>query len=469
MKNPELPIVLVDDESSALFTMSMALKMAGFDNIVSCSPEDDVMVKINTHGADIVVLDIIMPNGISGFDLLKSIKLKDPGIPVIMATGVNEIDTAVQCMKNGAYDYIIKPLETDRFISGIKHALNIRQLDRDYQTLSESMLSDSIKNPEIFSEIQTNNPCMMTIFKYIEAIGPSTHPVLITGETGTGKELAAKALHKTSGLTGAFIALNAAGLDDNVFSDTLFGHCKGAFTGADKPRAGLVEAAAGGTLFLDEIGDLSLQSQVKLLRLIQEREYHQIGSDFPKTCNARIITATCKNINALSDSENFRKDLFFRLRTHHIHLPPLRDRKDDLELLTQTFLAKASLARKKNKPTVPPELYTLLKTYNFPGNIRELEGMVNDAVSLHNGHILSLNVFRHRTGIASDSTQYTAQKKNEPSKISFPDKLPSLHETENMLVNEAMLRTNGNQSMAAQLLGITRQALSYRLKKTDKQ
>lgn len=459
--SPSPPILLVDDDAAALLPMTMTMKMAGYADVQTCSNGGEALAAIKNHGCGCAVLDIIL-TGESGVELLGRIKEHDPEIPVIMATGVGEIDTAVRCMRLGAYDYIVKPIEGDRLVTSVRNALTTREWRRDYERLAERLLSDGLAHPGIFSAFTTRNPRMLGIFKYIEAVGPTSHPVLITGETGTGKELAARAIHAASGRQGAFVAVNAAGLDDATLSDTLFGHRKGSFTGADTARAGLVEAAAGGTLFLDEIGDMNVQSQVKLLRLLQHHEYYQLGDDVPKRSSARVITATCKDPRSLNDPESFRRDLFFRLRTHHIHCPPLRERKDDLVLLTEAFLEKAAAEQHKRKPTVPPELYTLLGAYHFPGNIRELEAMVYDAVSVHESRVLSLRSFRDRLGLSALSA---LPGSNAEAKVTFHHELPTLREIEDVLVREAFSRANGNQSVAAGLLGITRQSLSYRLKK----
>jgi transcriptional regulator with PAS, ATPase and Fis domain len=260
--------------------------------------------------------------------------------------------------------------------------------------------------------------------------------------------------------------VDAAGLDDAVFTDTLFGHKRGAFTGAEQARDGLVAAAADGTLFLDEIGDLRENSQVKLLRLLQERKYYPLGADQPKHSNARIVVATNQDIAQLIRDGHFRKDLFYRLRGHHIHIPPLRERKDDLALLFNHFLEKSATALDKPTPTVPTELYSLLKTYPFPGNVRELEAMVHDAVARHQSATLSLRSFKEAMGydqnvVLQDDLDWDATSV-ELEKI-FADRLPTLKEAEHYLIEEALRRADGNQGIAAGLLGLTRHALNKRL------
>ncbi|MCP5105940.1 MAG: sigma-54-dependent Fis family transcriptional regulator, partial [bacterium] len=284
-----------------------------------------------------------------------------------------------------------------------------------------------------------------------------------------GKELVARAVHNASTLAGEHIAINVAGLDDTMFSDTLFGHKKGAFTDAVKGRAGFIESAASGTLFLDEIGDLSKQSQVKLLRLLQEKEYYSLGDDEPKYSDALIITATNKNLSQLRAEEKFRADLFYRLDVHHIHLPPLRERFDDLPLLLDHFLDEAAKSLAKKKPTPPPELYSQLAIFHFPGNIRELRSMVFRAVSLHKSKMLSMDSFkeymRKNNSQTAEMTAHSTHAQMLPSSPSEP--LPTLKQTQRMLIQMAMERAGNNQSIAAQMLGITKQALSKRLKKQE--
>ncbi len=233
---------------------------------------------------------------ISGDELLSRIVGDFPEIPVIVITGNSEVDRAVRCMKTGSFDYMVKPVEKSRLISVVKHAIEIRRLQNENKLLKEHILSGKLKNPEAFSEIITQNRSMMGLFQYAESIARSFQPVLITGETGVGKELMAGAIHKLSGRKGHLVTVNAAGIDDNQFSDVLFGHVRGTFTGADKARKGLVETADEGTLFLDEICDVSPHSQIKLLWLLQEREYLPLGADLPKISDVKIVVATNRDL-----------------------------------------------------------------------------------------------------------------------------------------------------------------------------
>lgn len=307
---------------------------------------------------------------------------------------------------------------------------------------------------------------MRAIFQYIEVIAKSDQPILITGETGVGKELVARSIGILSGRKGAFVTVNAAGLDDTMFSDTLFGHKKGAFTGADQPRDGLICTAAGGTLFLDEIGDLNETSQIKLLRLIQEQEFYPVGSDVLKKTDARLIVATNKNISELIESGRFRKDLYYRLCAHHIHIPPLRERREDLPDLLEHFLDKASKKLKKPKPVPSREVTALLATYHFEGNVRELHAMVSDAVARHTSGLLTLDCF---VGLAGkESTQrntelFVPNKEVDDILYAFFGRFPTLKEMEDYLTASALNLTSGNQRSASQLLGIARQTLSKRI------
>ena len=323
-----------------------------------------------------------------------------------------------------------------------------------------------LKNHILFSNIVTNDENVLAIFHYIQSIARSNEPVLITGETGVGKELLAQAIHRTSHQhQDNFVAVNVAGLDENMFSDALFGHVRGAFTGATRERNGLVEQAAGGTLFLDEIGDLAAVSQAQLLRLLQEGEYLPLGQDKSKYSNARIVSATNQDLWSLIHEMRFRKDLNFRLRTHHIHMPPLRERKTDIPLLVEHFLQQAAAQQNRAKPGIPQQLGPLLENYNFPGNVRELRSMVYNALSVSHSSTLALEPFEQHLSYTRKSISMSPIVSfNDPLTIKFPTKLPTIKEATESLIEEAMRRTNGNQSLAGQMLGISQQAVSKRLK-----
>jgi DNA-binding NtrC family response regulator len=464
--SPSRPVLLVDDEEQSLTSFELALRSANLNNFIRCLDSREVPPLLAEREVEIILLDLRMPH-IMGDELLTIITSDFPEVPVIMITGANDVETAVKCMKLGAFDYMVKPVERSRLIGGVKLAIEMRELQRENRLLKVHVLSDRLDHPEVFSDIVTCSATMRSIFQYMEAVAGSPRPLLVTGETGVGKELVARAVHRLSGRNGAFVPVNVAGLDDNVFADTLFGHRKGAFTGADQARGGLLEQATRGTLFLDEIGDLSPSSQVKLLRLLQDGEYFPLGSDLAKRSDARTLVATNHDLAKLQTDGRFRKDLYYRLCDHHVHIPPLRERMEDLPLLLNHFLEKASTTIGKSKPTPPEELLTLLATYHFPGNIREMESMVFDAVGSHRSGKLSMDafkshIFQKAPGLKKERPQ---QFEGESVSVSFSERLPTLKEVEQILVDEALRRAGGNQSIAALSLGITRQALNKRLNK----
>jgi len=458
---PSLPILMVDDENQALDSFETALLFASINNITRCQDSREVMPLLSRQEIELMLLDLSMPH-ISGEELLSLVTRDFPEVPVIIITGSNDVETAVACMKCGAFDYMVKPVEKSRLISGVRRAIEIRELQRENRLLKAHVLSDQLQHSEAFSEIVTNNGTMRSIFQYIEAISISPQPVLITGETGVGKELVAKAIHTLSNRKGNFVPVNVAGLDDNVFADTLFGHKKGAFTGADQSRSGLIEQAAGGTLFLDEIGDLSTTSQVKLLRLLQDGEFFPLGSDIAKHTDARVVVATNQNLQTLQESGKFRKDLYYRLRAHHIHIPPLRERYEDLPILVNHFLEKASKALGKQKLMPPEELFSVLATYPLPGNIRELESMIFDAVTSCKTERLSLESFRSYIGQSEPATKIEGQS---VAASTLKEKMDTISQmTEKQMIIEALNKTNQNRTKAAELLGISRRTLQNKIK-----
>ncbi|HCE66234.1 MAG: two-component system response regulator [Geobacteraceae bacterium GWC2_55_20] len=461
---PHFGVLLVDDEPAWLRSLSLTLeRSAGIANIITCQDSRQVMDLLDLHEIGLVLLDLTMPH-LAGDELLSMIAERHPETAVIIISGMNQIESAVNCMKLGAFDYFVKTVEEDRLVSGVLRAIRMLELERQNREMSSRMLSGGLKHPEAFSGIVTGDRNMHTIFSYIEAVSLSSEPLLIIGESGVGKELIAKAAHTLSGCSGQLVAVNVAGLDDTVFADTLFGHTRGAFTGADQARRGMIEEAADGTLFLDEIGDLSIASQVKLLRLLQEGEYFPLGSDRPKRLKARVIVATHQDLAQKQAAGTFRRDLYYRLCIHLVQVPPLRERKGDLPLLLDHFLEESARALGKKKPTPPRELADLLATYAFPGNIRELKAMIYNAVSIHRDRVLSMETFLKTIGKTGDKPAVSALKTPERNLYSELERLPTFGEAAELLVEEAMCRANGNQTIAARLLGISQPALSKRLK-----
>lgn len=468
-KLDELPVLIVDDEHTILKSFDRMLRSGGFPQRLLCDDSREVLSTLRDIDIGVILLDLEMPH-FRGDELIPLLSEQYPEIPVIVITGTNEVKTAVRCMKQGAYDYMAKPLHPDQLVMTVRRAYEMRALREEYQRFREISQSGTLSNPEAFSDMVGGSEKMHALFQYAEVIAPSSKPVLITGDTGVGKELVAKAIHRASGLKGPFVALNVAGLDDNLFSDTLFGHVKGAFTNAHELRKGLVERASGGTLFLDEIGDLSMECQIKLLRLLQEREYYPLGSNMLYHSHARIIVATNRDLDELQQRGRFRKDLYYRLRTHQVQVPPLRDRRTDIPGLLDYFLEKAAKSLEKTKPTPSGGLIDLLVAYDFPGNVRELESMVFDVMSQHTGGILTTQYFRDHIGNRDSGTrdQMNGEAVDAEHPFAQYNRLPTLRLATESLIAEALSRANGNQTVAADLLGMTRTALNKRLTRARK-
>ncbi|TSK08369.1 MAG: sigma-54-dependent Fis family transcriptional regulator [Geobacter sp.] len=445
-----LPVVVVDDDREMLQVYRTLLKRHGVGPVVVFEDGNALVPFLRRADAAAVVLDLALPT-VNGAELLRNLVEEFPQLPVLIITGVAEIGQAVACMRAGACDYLLKPLDNATFLCAIDRALGI--------TADETRLRNR-RMP--FPDIVTEDREMLKLLKRVQAISHSGQPVLITGETGVGKELFAEAVHRCSGKKGLMVTVNVAGVDDAVFSDTLFGHRKGAFTGAQEHREGLIRRASGGTLFLDEIGDLSESSQVKLLRLIQEHEYLPLGCDSAAKSDAGIVVATNREPKLLLEQGRLREDLFYRLSCHRIHIPPLRERKGDISMLLEHFVTLAAREMGKAKPWYPVELSRLLQQYHFPGNVRELQAMVYDAVALHEKGALSLNGFRSRIDLPP--AELRTDEEQEVVTVTF-NGFPSIKQAQSQLISEALRMSNGNQGEAATLLGISRQALNNRLRR----
>jgi two-component system, NtrC family, response regulator HydG len=452
-------VLVVDDDEQIANMVILTLKSEGITNVRKITDSRQVLDVLKQDGASLILLDMLMPN-LSGRDLLPLIKQEHPHMPVVMVTALSDVETVVECMKAGAYDYLLKPVEPSRLIACVKNAQHVNDLRNEICILKQYLLTDSLKQPEAFTAIKTCSKKMRAIFQYTEAVSASGQPVLVIGETGVGKELMARAIHQLSGVKGEFVAVNVAGLDDNMFSDSLFGHKKGAFTGADQVREGLIRRAAGGTLFLDEIGDLHSASQVKLLRLLQEGEYFPVGSDSIKKSDARIIVATNHNLQAEMTSGRFRSDLYYRLCAHTVELPPLRERPEDIPLLTIHMVEETARAYGKQPPLLSADLLAHLRLQPYPGNVRELQGLVLDAMARHQDGLLTCEHFkltREACGASSPTGSGTHL-------LSLFGHFPSFHEIEDYLIDESLKLSSGNHNLAASLLGVTRQTITNRLK-----
>ena len=316
-----------------------------------------------------------------------------PRITVVVVTAACDLQRAVECMKLGAFDYLVKPVEGERLVATVRKALEWQELTGQMKALREHLVEDRLDNPEAFAGIVTRSRKMRQIFQYLEVVARTPQPVLITGESGTGKELIVRSLHRLSGCP-APCGGKPGGLDDTLFANTLFGHKRGAYTGAGDIHEGLISRASGGVLFLDEIGELGESAQIRILRLIQEREYYPVGADTPRQCDARIVCATNRDLKSLVAAGRFRQDLYYRLNVHAVSLPPLRERREDLPLLLDHFVDHAVEDLGVRRPGYPRELLELLNAYHFPGNVRELQGMIGDAVARTQAGMLSLEPFR---------------------------------------------------------------------------
>ena len=463
-----LPIMLVDDESEALSLLKSFLCHEGFTNVITFDDSMQALENFRNEEVALVVSDLRMPK-LHGRDLLEAFSELKPHIPVIVVTAESHIETAIDSMKTGAVDYLTKPISINRFIASVKRALELRRLNEDIMLLESGTDEDiSTRAPRIPSII-TRNKEMLTLLSYVEVVAKSRQPVLISGETGVGKELVARAVHTLSGLKGDFVSINIAGLDDQMFSDTLFGHRRGAFTGALNDRDGLIMKAANGSIFLDEIGDLNELSQIKLLRLLQENEYYQLGSDNPLRSNVRLIVATNNNLRQSMNDGKFRKDLYYRLCTHQVAIPPLRKRLDDIPLLLEHFIRVAAKAMDKGHLSYRQEMVDFLGTYSFPGNIRELQSIIYDFVSRTTGSKLSTPLLKKIIDRDQEPATALMDHENDSANPDFNgvtfSSFPTLKQAETVLIEKALEIAKNNQGTAARLLGITRQALNNRLRR----
>lgn len=453
-------VVVIDDEKLICDNLKSIISVRCGCNVLTFQNGKDAYSTIGKGDVAVVLLDWMMPY--PGENVLYDISDLFPGTRVVVMTALNDVDTAVNAMKAGAKDFLTKPFDSERLLSVVNTALENYELKRDFQLLKEKMLSPATEC--FWGGIIYKSKAIGNLLTIIEGLSKSRHPVLITGETGVGKEAFARAVHESSGVSGQFIAVNVAGLDDSAFTDTMFGHKKGAFTGALTSRDGLVKSAEGGTLFLDEVGDLPQEAQLKLLRFLQEGEYYRLGSDLIQKSDVRIIAATNAD---LSKNGKFRQDLYFRLKTHSIPVPPLRERLEDVPLLVGHFVSKGAEKLGKKAPTVTSDLLYALQGYDYPGNIRELENIVNNMVALNRTGVLTVKetpmeiASSHITVGLGDKT--IGQINSHPLSSLF-GKFPTAEEMENYMMDEVLRMTDENQSAAARILGITRPTLAKRIK-----
>ena len=458
---PEFSLLLVDDEEPWLRSLTFSLlSAASISNVLTCQDGREVMGILERHDVGLVLLDLTMPH-FQGEDLLTQIRTCHPETKVVVITGRNDVDTAVRCMRKGAFDYYIKIWGEDRLITGIQHAVRITELERQSCRSSKSILNKELAHPEAFSDIVTASDCLLDIFRYIEAIAPSPEPVLITGESGVGKELIARAIHNVYG-RGEIVSVNMAGLSDTMLEDTLFGHKKGSFTSAQDERGGLVARARDGILFLDEIGEMSNAAQAKLLRFIQEGEYYPIGSDVPRKLSCRVLVATNRDMERGIKDGSFRADLFYRF-AHRIHVPPLRERREDVPLLAALFLEHSGVVYKRQRQAVSSEVMLMLSRYEWPGNVRELQKVMLHAASLRKSR-LDVGDFASLLDVNAATGFNPPHAKNLVDMLIKADVIPTFAEMKQIMTSAAMIRSKGKQILAAKILGISQPALSKRLK-----
>lgn len=455
----QLKILVIDDDPSIRNMLAIVLKKSGYD--VTCTESGKTSLeKLKKESFDLVISDIKMPD-ISGIDLLKKIKIITPEIPVIMITAYASANDAVEAMKLGAEDYVTKPFSLDELKIIIERAIYKINIEKENIQL-KSRLTDKEK----FENIVGKNQKMLDIFEMIDTISHTDSSVLISGESGTGKELIAKAIHNKSGRSGGkFVSINCGALPENLLESELFGHAKGAFTDAYKDKQGLFEAAHNGTLFLDEISEMSQKMQVKLLRALQERRIRRVGGNEEFEVDARIISATNRNLTERMKTEEFRSDLFYRLNVISINLPPLRERRDDIPLLVKYFLKIFNEKFNRDIEGVEKDVLELFNSYPWPGNIRELENVIERAVALEKGKFittksLSLELVYNITDKNAPSTDIDAilQEKNF-------DFQKYIDDISRRLIIKAFQLNNSNMKKTAEMLKLNYRSLRYLMDK----
>ena len=454
-------ILVVDDDHGILRSVKTMLVGSGFSEPVLISDSRKVKDAVLEHDFQLVLLDLLMPFK-DGMKVLKEIKAEKPEMECIIITAVDEVATAVKAIRYGAFDYMVKPLDPEKLIIVVKNALERYRLRKGLTLFQKPPSFNDIKKPAAFASMIVNDKKMALVFQQVEVVAPTDYSVVITGETGTGKEMLARIIHNLSSQSkGPFVPVNMAAFNRNTFEDEFFGHVKGAFTGAIDNKKGFFESARGGTLFLDEIGELEPGQQAKILRVIQEREFYKLGSTHTEPIDIRLLSATNRDIQEEISKNTFRADLFHRLKEFHIHLPPLRERRDDIIPLSIHFLKKHSKINQKYITGIGSDLHKALLSYDFPGNVRELENIIASAVLIESGGILGLQSVRSSSGNLFDNPQ--AIEKADDGKF-----LP-LSELERRHIMKALDLTYDNRTKAANLLGISIRTLQRKLKEYNKE
>lgn len=460
MEDKKNSILVVDDERSMRELLDVMLSQEGYEITCAGSGKEAISI-LEKKNFDLLLCDIKLGD-ITGIDVLRASKKKNQDTTVIMISAYASTETAIEAMNSGAYDYVPKPFDNNELKETIANALELKTIEQE-----KKILDDELKKQLHFGKIIGSSPAMMHVYNLIRQVAKTKTSILITGESGTGKELIARAIHDESDRREQpFVVINCAGISETLMESELFGHKKGAFTGAAYDKKGLFEVADRGTVFLDEIGDLSIHLQVKLLRVLQEKSFKMVGGNEDITVDIRIISATNKDLANEVIEGNFREDLLYRLNVIEIKLPPLRERKGDLRALAQHFLEKYSNEMGKKVTKISSYAINLLINYSFPGNIRELENLMERSVAITDTNILlpdSLTLSLHKRRVLIDGIKGKYFDVNDVSKGVSLDSI--LEDVERAYVKKAMEFSGGEKSKAAELLGINTRSLKYRIDK----
>ena len=443
-------ILIVDDQPAILEAENQLLRLEGFRNIVTAESAEEARSAFTEDTIALVLLDLTL-KGETGQSLLEWLRREHPDTEVIVVTASSDVSMAVECMRSGARDYLVKGVDSERLVPATSNALKHRASRLENQLLRRALLNDAPEHSESFGEFVSASSVVRRIFVYLEAIAGTGDPVLVTGETGVGKEIVAKAVHRASGRSGKFVVVNLGGLDDHTFSDTLFGHRRGAFTGAGEMRTGLVRQAAGGTLFLDEFGEISTQSQVKLLRLIDTGDFRPLGSDRPEVSSARLVLATNRDLKTEVAAGRFRQDLLYRITQHWVEIPPLRERPEDLEPLALHFLDSEAQRLGVEQLSLGADVLAWLRALPLPGNARELRQLITKSL-VHGSWQVPTT---------------TASVRTRAGAVLFDHTLPGPEEAVEALLREADRRNPGNRAAAAAAIGLSPQAFANRWRRME--
>jgi two-component system, NtrC family, response regulator AtoC len=444
-------VLVVDDEENIRLVLRTLLRKNGYEVEVADSGES-ALALVDTFGPDVILTDVRMPK-MGGMDLLATLKAKQYPATVIVMSAYGNVDLALEAMKAGAYDYVGKPFKPDEVVLALRKAEERETLRRENRALKEQIQKDTQ-----FESILAKSPQMVEIFRTIQKIADFKTTVLIAGESGVGKELVARAIHQRSTRKNqAFVAINCGAIPENLLESELFGHKKGAFTDASADRRGLFEEASGGTLFLDEIGELPLNLQVKLLRVLQEEHIRRIGDSRDIKVDVRIIAATHRDLTAEAKAGRFRDDLFYRINVLPITIPPLRARKEDVHLLIDHFVTRNNARLGTQIRGLSSEARKLLMEYAWPGNVRELENTIERAMVLADGEILEASDLPERIREALDPVQVQLAT----GELSIKKTTAAIEE---ILIRRALTKTKGNRTRAAEILEISHRALLYKIK-----